>query len=233
VTQRYVMHRDNQRHTFEPYFMELRHAYRAIGRHWAQAGKLDADDDVFFLGKHEIYAHIDGALDAARVTARARWRRQWWLEVTRQEPPTHLLGNRPHDPTAGDLASADLRGSPGAPGVATGTVRRVASLAELDRLQPGEILVTYAIDPAWTPVFTTIAGVISVEGGMLAHAAVLGREYGLPVVLGVKEATSRLTDGDVVRIDGTLGTVQVLGQQLDGSAAPMPSGTPTAEQEER
>jgi phosphohistidine swiveling domain-containing protein len=80
-------------------------------------------------------------------------------------------------------------------------------LAELDTLERGDILVTYAIDPAWTPVFSTIAGVVSVEGGMLAHAAVLGREYGLPVVLGVREATARLRDGDVIRIDGTLGTV--------------------------
>jgi phosphohistidine swiveling domain-containing protein len=233
VTQRYVMHRDNQRHTFEPYFMELRHAYRAIGRYWQRAGVLDDAEDVFFLGKHEIYAHIDGTLDARRLGERARWRRRWWNEVTREEPPANLRGNQPYDPAAGEGGSADLKGSPGAPGVATGTVRRVASLAELDRLQPGEILVTYAIDPAWTPVFTTIAGVVSVEGGMLAHAAVLGREYGLPVVLGVKEATTRLADGDVIRIDGTLGTVQVLGRQDAGPPAPTPTGTPTPEQEER
>lgn len=234
ITQRYVMHRDNQRHTFEPYFMELRHAYRAIGRQWTDAGTLAEPDDVFFLGKHEIYGHIDGELDAGRLAERARWRRRWWTVVTRDEPPTHLRGNRPHDPAAGDPASADLRGSPGAPGVATGVVRRVTSLAELDRLQPGEILVTYAIDPAWTPVFTTIAGVISVEGGMLAHAAVLGREYGLPVVLGVRDATARLVDGDVVRIDGTAGTVQWIERQ--GSGVVTPTGqdsAPAIEQEVR
>lgn len=207
MTQRYVMHRDNQRHTFEPYFMELRRAYQSIGRRWTQAGILDEQDDIFFVAKHEIYAHIDGRLDSARLGARARWRRDWWREVTKQEPPQHLLGNRPHDPGAGAASAGDLRGSPGAPGTVTGKVRLVASLAELDTLERGDILVTYAIDPAWTPVFSTIAGVVSVEGGMLAHAAVLGREYGLPVVLGVREATARLRDGDVIRIDGTLGTV--------------------------
>jgi len=233
VTQRYVMHRDNQRHTFEPYFMELRRAYQAIGRRWARAGVLDDADDVFFLGKHEIYAHIDGRLDATKVTGRARWRRNWWRDVTRQEPPTHLLGNRPHDPTAGDPQAADLRGSPGAPGVATGSVRLVATLAELDRLVPGEILVTYAIDPSWTPVFSTIAGVVSVEGGMLAHAAVLGREYGLPVVLGVREATARLRDGDVIRIDGTHGTVvRVDRPRGDGAAAVEMAIETPADQEE-
>jgi phosphohistidine swiveling domain-containing protein len=112
-------------------------------------------------------------------------------------------------------------------------VRRVKSLAELDRLRPGEILVTYAIDPAWTPVFTTIAGVVSVEGGMLAHAAVLGREYGLPVVLGVREATSRLADGDRVRIDGTLGTIQVLERETEACAPTTSGTTPMTQQEER
>ena len=233
VTQRYVMHRDNQRHTFEPYFMELRHAYRAIGRHWTDTGVLADPDDVFFLGKHEIYDHIDGTLEASRVAERARWRRRWWSDVTREEPPTHLRGNRPHDPASGDPGAADLRGSPGAPGVATGVVRRVASLAELDRLQSGEILVTYAIDPAWTPVFTTIAGVISVEGGMLAHAAVLGREYGLPVVLGVRDATARLADGDVVRIDGTAGTIQVIERRGVAMATPGERDPEPTEQEER
>lgn len=234
TTQRYVMHRDNQRHTFEPYFMELRQAYRAIGQHWTRTGVLSDPDDVFFLAKHEIYAHIDAKLDVTKIANRARWRRRWWTDVTRQEPPTYLLGNRPHDPSSGDPGAADLRGSPGAPGVATGVVRRIASLAELDQIRPGEILVTYAIDPAWTPVFTTIAGVVSVEGGMLAHAAVLGREYGLPVVLGVRDATSKLMDGDIVRIDGTLGTIQVIERRDDASnAPPAPDSTTSTEQEDR
>ncbi len=213
VTQRYVMHRDNQRHTFEPYFLNLRLAYQAIGERLRERGALDSVDHVFFLGKHEIYAHADGELSDAKLLGRARWRREWWERVTGQEPPARLRGNRPHEPLAVGSA-ADLQGAPGAPGVATGPVRKVASLEELNRVQPGEIVVTYAIDPAWTPVFAIIAGAISVEGGMLAHAAVLGREYGLPVVLGVREAVARLKDGDVVRIDGTLGSVTIMTEEL-------------------
>lgn len=206
-TQRYVVHRDNQRHTFEPYFLELRRAYQAIGALLVQRGVLSRADDVFFLGKNEIYAHIDGKLAAERVRARAQWRREWWLEVSREEPPTHLLGNRPHDPGVSDESGADLQGSGGAPGVASGPVRLISSLQELNLVRPGDILVTHAIDPAWTPVFGIIGGVISVEGGMLAHAAVLGREYGLPVVVGAAGATARLQDGELVRIDGTSGRI--------------------------
>jgi phosphohistidine swiveling domain-containing protein len=213
TAQRYVMHRDNQRHTFEPYFYNLRLAYRAIGDRLRERGVLTDRDDVFFLGKHEIYAHIDGRLADAKVSGRARWRRSWWEEVTQQEPPASLRGYQPYEPAV-ETGAADLQGAPGAPGVATGRVRKIASLQELSAVQPGEIVVTYAIDPAWTPVFGIIAGAISVEGGMLAHAAVLGREYGLPVVLGVRDAIARLKDGDRVRIDGTLGSVTFANEEL-------------------
>lgn len=206
-TQRYVIHRDNQRHTFEPYFFELRGAYQAIGDRLTSRGILPQRDDVFFLGKHEIYAYIDEGLSAEKLAERAAWRRAWWEKVTLREPPEHLRGYQEFDPGDQVPDGADLVGSPGAPGTARGRVRIIASLEELSRVERGDILVTYAIDPAWTPVFGTIAGVISVEGGMLAHAAVLGREYGLPVVLGVRDATRRLEEGELVRIDGTAGTV--------------------------
>lgn len=211
VTQRYTIHRDNQRHTFEPYFLELRRAYRAIGTLLVKQGVLEQRDDIFFLGKNEIYDHIDGELSDAGLRRRASWRRDWWYRVSRKEPPAFLQGNQPYEPdTPKASVDADLMGSGGAPGVVTGPVRLIASLQQLNLIRPGEILVTHAIDPAWTPVFGTIGGVISVEGGMLAHAAVLGREYGLPVVVGVAHATSMLKDGDIVSINGTTGAVSIL-----------------------
>jgi phosphohistidine swiveling domain-containing protein len=219
-TQRYFMHRDNQRHTFEPYFLELRRAYGALGDKLAARGVLERSDDIFFLGKSEIYEHMDGGLGDDKLRRRARWRREWWEKVTLDEPPAYLRGSRPHDPVAASaLGVADLQGAPGAPGIVKGPARLIASLRELDQIQPGEIIVTYAIDPAWTPVFGIIGGVISVEGGMLAHAAVLGREYGLPVVLGVRNAIQKIRDGDIVRIDGSTGAVEILTGGTEAVAA--------------
>jgi len=211
-TQRYVMHRDNQRHTFEPYFFELRCAYRAIGAHLVAKGHLTHGDDIFFLGKNEIYDYIDGRLPGATLHTRAAWRKEWWQRVSKQEPPAFMQENQIYQSDQAVAAGeGDLVGAAGAPGIVTGPVRLIASLQELNRVQPGDILVTHAIDPAWTPVFGTIGGVISVEGGMLAHAAVLGREYGLPVVVGAAGATTRLKEGDIVKINGTSGAIWIEG----------------------
>jgi pyruvate,water dikinase len=223
AAQRYWIHRDNQRHSFDRYFYELRMAYRAMGKYLAGIGALASDEHVFFVAKTEIYDHLDGKLSAERLRARAEWRRDWWRRVKDFEPPQFLKGNLAYQPDrpARELREGDLGGIGGAPGVAQGPVRHIRSLAELGSVVEGDILVTHAIDPAWTPVFGLIGGVISEEGGILSHATVLGREYGLPVVIGVAGAASALRDGDRVEVDGTTGIVRRLeaANEADARAA--------------
>jgi phosphohistidine swiveling domain-containing protein len=208
ATQRYWMHRDNQRHTFDRYFYELRCAYRAIGERLASNGALPAKDDVFFVSKKEIYAHLDGLLPAERLCQRAIARRDWWHEVTAKAPPPFVRGNQPYEVDAAPLGDSDIAAMGGSPGNVTGPVRLVTNMQELREVQPGEIVVTQAIDPAWTPIFGIIGGVISEEGGMLSHATVLGREYGLPVVIGAAGATRLLSNGEIVSLNGTEGTIR-------------------------
>jgi pyruvate,water dikinase len=207
--QRFWIHRDNQRHSFDWYFYELRRAYRAMGDRLAQSGALSTRDHIFFAGKTEIYDYLAGKLDAKRLRARADWRSAWWDTVKELDPPAFLKGNLTYHPNVAGrkLSDGDLGGMGGAPGIAEGPVRLIRSLSELGSVIEGDILVTHAIDPAWTPVFGIIAGVISEEGGILSHATVLGREYGLPVVIGVAGATSTLRNGDRVEVNGTTGIV--------------------------
>jgi phosphoenolpyruvate synthase/pyruvate phosphate dikinase len=89
-------------------------------------------------------------------------------------------------------------------------VRVVPTLEQADTLQAGEILVTRFTDPGWTPVLGLVTGIVTEVGGLLSHAAVIGREYGIPAVLNVPRATQMLRTGQRVEIDGSAGTVRIL-----------------------
>jgi phosphoenolpyruvate synthase/pyruvate phosphate dikinase len=82
-------------------------------------------------------------------------------------------------------------------------------LADAGRLAPGEILVTTATTPAWTPVFGRAAGIVTDGGSLVAHASLVAREYGLPAVVGVGDATQRVRDGQRITIDGYSGLVEL------------------------
>lgn len=76
-------------------------------------------------------------------------------------------------------------------------------------LEPGEILVAPSTDPGWTPLFLTAGGLVMEMGGANSHGAVVAREYGIPAVVGVGEATTRITTGQIITVDGTSGTIRI------------------------
>ena len=84
----------------------------------------------------------------------------------------------------------------------------VLDMDEAD-LQTGDILVTSYTDPSWTPLFVTIAGLVTEVGGLMTHGAVIAREYGLPTVVGVERATQLIHDGDKIRVHGAEGYVEI------------------------
>ena len=103
-----------------------------------------------------------------------------------------------------------LRGIPSSAGEATGTVKVVRTLAEADKIEPGDILVCHMTMPAWTPLFATVAAVVADSGGVLSHCSIVAREYGLPCVTDTRVGIRLLKDGQTVTVDGTRGTVRVL-----------------------
>jgi pyruvate,water dikinase len=105
-----------------------------------------------------------------------------------------------------------LCGRAASSGVARGVARVVRSLGEAGRLGPGEVLVTETLSSSWTPLFATAAAVVTDVGGILSHAAVVAREYGIPAVLGAEGATVRVRDGQVVEVDGDRGLVRLLAE---------------------
>ena len=86
----------------------------------------------------------------------------------------------------------------------------IRDVGQISELQKGEILVAAVTSPSWTPVFGKVAAAVSDIGGIMSHAAIVSREYGMPAVVGTGDATSRIKTGDRLRVDGDTGTVEIL-----------------------
>ena len=194
----------------------MRRAVMRIGEALAAGGVLEKPDDVFFLARAEVLAALDeGGLAASVDVADRRSKRE---EQARLVPPL-LVGrvNRmlqavwdSYPRLIGAVRSdrALVSGAPASPGRATGPVRVIRGPQEFDELQPGEILVAPLTAPAWTPLFTRAAAVVTDVGSAAAHASIIAREYGIPAVVGCGDATARLRTGMRVTVDGSTGNVE-------------------------
>ncbi|MDO4914462.1 PEP/pyruvate-binding domain-containing protein [Corynebacterium sp.] len=158
---------------------------------------LPATDFIKYLTIEEIGSILDGVLTpehsfnkaTARAHARPTAASAWWVQAA---------------PTNKDKT---IKGAAGSPGKVTGRARIVTSPDEFGLLEPGDILVCQYTDPSWTPLFNLAAGVVSDTGGRLSHASIVAREYGIPAVMGTAEATTSITDGQTISIDGDKGIV--------------------------
>jgi pyruvate,water dikinase len=210
---------------------------REIGAVMAENGFFASADDVFYLNIHEVHEALSdlGLAWSGGTAARGTlyWpprikRRREILERLSQWTPPPALGVVPeviNDPTvqllwgvtadrlrawASQTEDEDVRGYAASPGVAEGLARVVRDVNEIGTVQQGEVLVCSVTAPSWSPVFPKIAGAVSDIGGMMSHAAIVAREYGLPAVVGTGHATKMIKTGDRVRVDGDNGTVTIL-----------------------
>jgi phosphohistidine swiveling domain-containing protein len=108
-----------------------------------------------------------------------------------------------------DLPAGALVGLPVSAGTIEGRARVILDMADAD-LEPGDILVTAHTDPSWSPLFVAITGLVTEVGGLMTHGAVIAREYGLPAVVGVQDATNLIEDGRRIRVNGTDGYIELL-----------------------
>jgi pyruvate,water dikinase len=178
----------------------------------ARASYRLRDDDNVYLGRLEAakstaVAEARRRLESNRVSAADRQALQGALDRA-GSLPIHRATSRAGrgDPA---LKARQLVGQPAGPGVATATARVVVDSGELFDFQRGEILVCDAVDPNVTFVVPLCAGIVERRGGMLIHGAIIAREYGLPCVTGVPEATDKILTGDRVTVDGYLGIVTI------------------------
>ncbi|MBS1890392.1 MAG: phosphoenolpyruvate synthase [Actinobacteria bacterium] len=175
----------------------------------AEAGVLTAPEDAFFLRFEELAAAVrDGRADADLIRRRKEEFRAYEAltppRVLTSEGETLFGSYRREGAPAGALL-----GQPVSTGTIEGRARVVRDISRAD-LEPGDILVTRFTDPSWTPLFVAISGLITEVGGLMTHGAVIAREYGLPAIVGVENATELIEDGRRIRLDGTDGYVELL-----------------------
>jgi pyruvate,water dikinase len=203
----------------------LRRVSLEIGRRLAERGAIERPDDVFRLALAELTGEAAAALAAPSLRDRIAERRAHATRFAGMTPPAVLGELRPLVPTdsailrassrlGGDFMRAprppgELAGLPGSRGRVIGPARIVRSLAEAAKLSPGDVLVAPATLPSWTPLFAVAAAVVTDVGGILCHAAVVAREYGIAAVVGARGATAALRDGQLVEVDGDAGIVRL------------------------
>jgi phosphohistidine swiveling domain-containing protein len=179
-----------------------------VGENLADNGRITRSDDIFFLDLAEARRGLAGENLSALVQQR---RAAYELELRRRHVPRLLLSDGTEPEAVGAIEAADgaLVGSPASAGVVTSRARVVLDPVGA-HLEPGEILVAPSTDPGWTPLFLTAGGLVMEMGGSNSHGAVVAREYGIPAVVGVPEATTRITSGQLITVDGAAGSVQVV-----------------------
>jgi rifampicin phosphotransferase len=178
-----------------------------VGEELARAERLQRAEDIFFVSLPEARAALAG--EDLRPVVHER-RTVYEREIKRRHVPRVLLsdGTEPAGEThdAPGATSGVLRGAPASGGVVTGHARVVLEPSAAE-LEPGEILVAPSTDPGWTPLFLTAGGLVMEMGGAMSHGAVVAREYGIPAVVGVPDATERIATGERITVDGSNGTI--------------------------
>jgi pyruvate,water dikinase len=185
-----------------------------VGRAFVDAGTFDRPDDLVYLrlAELEALARRQAAPQGDWRALVAKRRAAYAREARRKQVPRVLVsdGRAFYEGVgAGSDTEARLAGSPVSAGVVEGVVRVVLD-PHGAALVPGEILVCPGTDPAWTPLFMAAGGLITEVGGMMTHGSVVAREVGIPAVVGVHQATTRLRTGQRIRLDGTSGQIAIL-----------------------
>jgi pyruvate,water dikinase len=213
---------------------------RELGELFVSGGFIADREDIFYLHRNEIYSALYDLIIGWATGTEARGVTYWPKEVQRRREirdkltswaPPPALGMPPEvvtepltvmlwgitEETIGEwLGSGEesegkqLRGVAASPGKATGPARVIMDPEDLHDIQTGDILVCRVTAPSWAPVFSRIKAAVSDVGGIMAHTAIVSREYGLPAVVGTGFGTQQIKTGQIIEVDGDHGVVRII-----------------------
>lgn len=196
---------------------EFRMPFRELGRRYVERGVFDEIEDYGFVLEDEAGDWFGD--EPGKLTERVRERKAAHAGLAAKIPQFVFVGEstdpaswteRSDDTTTKLAGGESIQGFPGCPGVSEGRARVVLDSHDPSALEPGDVLVAPITDPSWTPLFVPAGGVVVDVGAALSHAIIVSRELGIPCVVSATDATRRIPDGALVRVDGNTGTVTVL-----------------------
>jgi phosphohistidine swiveling domain-containing protein len=211
-------------HIDYPGLLATREVLLGFGRRLLAEGLLRNIDDLWMLRRTELEAALK--TEPEEPLWELAERRRTELADGRARGPEQFLGEPPQHGERNPMlekfygrggstaAHGILRGSGASPGQAEGRARIVRGTPVFSRIQPGDVLVATTTTPAWTPLFPSLAALVTETGGILSHAAIVAREYGIPAVVAAAGATDFVPDGARIRVDGTYGSVELIDSNI-------------------
>jgi len=218
LARRYLALREDQRYYWQKSLAAARRLYLMLAERLRADSVIAERNAVFYATHQELAAYFQAKLSKGELADRITARQAEWHVYQRefeQSPsasyPAFLRDDIPLPRVgAGSPRPACWRGRAISPGIARGVARVVPSAGALPRVQRGDILIAPATDPAWTPVFARLAGLVVERGGVLSHSAVVAREYHIPAVAGIANIVAEIQEGEVIEVDGSRGIVSIV-----------------------
>ncbi len=201
LSRTYLTMRENMRFYADIYLLRMRKVLLQIGKMLKERGILSEPEHIFFFHFDELEKIFSLKEDEIEEILQER------IETFRKlaDPPDYIVGGRAFEIPQGEYEH--LRGETISPGFTRGKVRIVKNPEDFFKVQSGEIVVMSNLDPSWSALVGKVSGAIFEVGGLLSHGAIVAREFRIPAVAGIRDATKILKEGEEVILDATAGTV--------------------------
>ncbi len=180
-----------------------------LGKHLVQKGVLNEVEDIWFTRVSALWDYLDGKMTAEELREMVRSKREYYNAFRNYMSENEIGGVFGEASTEAKVSDGQIKGLGANSGRITGTARVIEDFSQIGRLQENDILVTRFTDTGWTPKFAILSGIVTEYGGILCHAAIVSREYGIPAIVSCHDAMKKIKDGDTITIDGSTGTVTV------------------------
>jgi Phosphoenolpyruvate synthase/pyruvate phosphate dikinase len=204
---RYLWWREELRDLSTHYYYHIRRCTLVLERHFADLGIVDELGDIFFLPVTDIFDIMHGTISRDEARKLLAKNKLYYRSFRNYTNPNEIGSRFDRTVTTTLTSGKALKGISCSPGVISGRARVIKDIFDAERLTKGDILITKFTDPGWTPKFSLISAVATETGGLLSHAAVISREYGIPAVLAIPDLTNMVKDGQLVTVDGNTGRV--------------------------